>query len=584
MDSLLPYYEEELAALKVRGREFADRYPRIAAGLRLSDEGCDDPHIERLIQSVAMLTGRVASRLDDDYAGFAAKLLDAIYPHYKRPFPACAIAQFTQGAFGGQLHERSLVHAGPPSVATRHRFTTVYSVDTNAPDVVSATFHPAGVLRERSGESYVGPHIALAWRGPSRGGFRLFVDGDASLAACIRDALGLAVRHVLVPDPADARYVVAGGSIQAVGLDDDSCVLNDPASTHPGFRLLREFFAFPEKFAFFDLRLSAGQGDAQGDGRAILLIDPAATGDGRALQSLSAHNLLTRCAPLVNAFSGSMGIAADAHVRSTIDIDPRFANCPTGGLVAIESIVGTHQDTQETFDIPHFFAVRREDVESEGVFWISAGENVATGAEQVMFVDDTFKSVEGGFGVSVALLCSEGDRPSHIVCGTHQADLYPSNATSSLCGRLVTRPSVVSKFAFGKQETWRLVSQLAMTQTSLLEPSGSVLKELFRLYMPPGSAWSAQVTRALVAVRQIPITRWLPGSFPPTLARGTEIELAVDETQLVGIGLHGLVRVLDAFFSLYAQVNSFIQLVITSSHTGREVHRCALRTGSGPLI
>ena len=115
MDSLLPYYEDELAALKLRGREFSDRYPRVAAGLRLSDEGSDDPHIERLIQSVAMLTARVALRLDDDYAGFAAKLLDAIYPHYKRPFPACAIAQFSQGAFGGHLPERSLVLAGPPS-------------------------------------------------------------------------------------------------------------------------------------------------------------------------------------------------------------------------------------------------------------------------------------------------------------------------------------------------------------------------------------------------------------------------------------------------------------------------------------
>src|ERR1700743_3357059 len=112
MDSLLPYYEDELAALKARGREFADRYPRIAAGLRLSDEGSDDPHIERLIQSVAMLTGRVTSRLDDDYSGFAIKLLDAIYPHYRRPFPACAVAQFTPNAFGGRLKDRTVMYAG----------------------------------------------------------------------------------------------------------------------------------------------------------------------------------------------------------------------------------------------------------------------------------------------------------------------------------------------------------------------------------------------------------------------------------------------------------------------------------------
>lgn len=299
---------------------------------------------------------------------------------------------------------------------------------------------------------------------------------------------------------------------------------------------------------------------------------------------MSAQNFLTRCAPVVNAFPGSMGVAPNAHVRSTIAIDPRVANCPAGGLVAIESVVGTLQGGTKPFDIPHFFAVRRKGIESDGLFWISAGENEATGAEQIMFVDGTFKSTEVSFGVSFELLCSDGDRPFHIVCVTPPADLYAPNETSSVSGRLVTRPSAVSKFAVGKQETWRLVSQLAMTQTSLLEPSGSVLKELLRLYMPPGSPWSGQVIRALVAVRQAPVTRWLPGSFPPALARGAEVELAVDETQLVGIGLHGLICVLDAFFSLYAQVNSFVQLVITSSHTGKEVHRCALRTGSGPLI
>jgi type VI secretion system protein ImpG len=584
MDSLLPYYEGELAALKVRGREFSDRYPRVAAGLRLSDEGSDDPHIERLIQSVALLTGRVASRLDDDYAGFAAKLLDAIYPHYRRPFPACAIAQFAQGAFGGYAHERSLVYAGPPSGTTRHRFTSVYGVDTGAPDILSATFHPAGVFRTRSDETYVGPHISITWRGSPRDSFRLFVEGDASVAACVRDALGLAVRHVMVPDPSDPRFVVAGGSIQAVGLDDESCVLSDPASTHPGFRLLREFFAFPDKFGFFDLQLPGGQGDAPGEGRAIVLLDSAAIGDGRTLQSLSARNLLTRCAPVVNAFPGSMGVSSEAHVRSTIDIDPRLALGPAGGLVAVESVAGTRPDATEPSDIPHFFAIRRDGIDNDGLFWISAGENEATGAEQIMIVDRTFKSIDGGLSMSIALLCSDGDRPCHIVCGTPPADIYASDKASSVSGRLVTRPSAVSRFAVGKHETWRLVSQLALTHTSLLEPSGGVLKELLGLYMPPESSWCGQVTRALVAVRQTPVTRWLPGSFPPTLARGTEIELSVDETQLVGIGLHGLVRVLDTFFSLYAQVNSFVQLVITSSHTRKEVHRCALRAGSGPLI
>ena len=42
MEELLPYYERELGFLRSSSRDFAERYPKIAARLGLSGETCED--------------------------------------------------------------------------------------------------------------------------------------------------------------------------------------------------------------------------------------------------------------------------------------------------------------------------------------------------------------------------------------------------------------------------------------------------------------------------------------------------------------------------------------------------------------
>src|SRR5690349_6140873 len=98
MEALLPYYERELAFLRQYSRDFADRYPKIAARLAISGEQSDDPHVERMIDSFALLGARINKKLDDEYPEFTEALFEVLYPHYLRPFPSCSIAQFGASA------------------------------------------------------------------------------------------------------------------------------------------------------------------------------------------------------------------------------------------------------------------------------------------------------------------------------------------------------------------------------------------------------------------------------------------------------------------------------------------------------
>ena len=130
MEDLLPYFERELVMLRRHCREFAERYPRIAGKLHMSGESCEDPHVEHLIESVAMLAARISKRLDDDYPQFTEALFEALFPHYLRPFPSCSIVRQCAPAAGAgvsQLPAGSEMDAAPVR-GVRCRFKTVYDL------------------------------------------------------------------------------------------------------------------------------------------------------------------------------------------------------------------------------------------------------------------------------------------------------------------------------------------------------------------------------------------------------------------------------------------------------------------------
>src|ERR1700722_17164686 len=91
---LFPYYERELLFVRKFAQEFARRYPAAAGRLMLDGGRSADPHIERLIESFAPLTGRVQHKLDDEFPELTDALLSVLYPHYLSPIPSMAIVQF----------------------------------------------------------------------------------------------------------------------------------------------------------------------------------------------------------------------------------------------------------------------------------------------------------------------------------------------------------------------------------------------------------------------------------------------------------------------------------------------------------
>ncbi|MBL8114126.1 MAG: type VI secretion system baseplate subunit TssF, partial [Acidobacteria bacterium] len=277
-DELLGAYERELTYLRRLGAEFAGRYPKIAARLALEQDKCDDPHVERLIESVAFLCARVRLKIDDDFPEITDALLSVLYPSFLSPVPSTSIVQFVldpnQASLQvGKTLPRGSMLASRPVDGAPCRFQTAYPVTLWPIELTAARFElpgAAGVsgndarlalrlsfktfsslplkeLRMKVSEAVTKPLSSL----------RLFLSGEGKLTYALYELLFNDLLSVeLRPQGAggaNQRTFLPKENVAPVGFTRDEGIFPDPQRRFRGYHILKEYFTFPEKFLFLDL-------------------------------------------------------------------------------------------------------------------------------------------------------------------------------------------------------------------------------------------------------------------------------------------------------------------------------------------
>src|SRR5205809_6448187 len=111
-EALYPYYERELLFIRQLAQEFAKQYPGAAGRLLLEPTRSTDPHVERLLESFALLAGRVHHKLDDEFPELTDPLLSVLYPHFLAPVPSMGVVQFELDGGRAQLPQGFLIDRG----------------------------------------------------------------------------------------------------------------------------------------------------------------------------------------------------------------------------------------------------------------------------------------------------------------------------------------------------------------------------------------------------------------------------------------------------------------------------------------
>jgi type VI secretion system protein ImpG len=591
-------------------REYAERYPKVASKLQIGGETCDDPHVERLIQSVALLCARVSKRLDDSYPQFTEALLNLLFPHYLRPFPSCAIVCFLpsaeDAASGTGTVPRGTLLESAPVRGAHCTFQTAYDVTSSPAAIASAWFD--GVIRAPSSTrlppgvaSSIGIEFTTAASIPPNisAPLRVYLDGDASFCAALRDALFMRTSSAYIQAGTDGTWTrVTAMPIKPAGFADDDALIPFGAQSHRAYRILAEYFAFPEKFNFFDIDLAALRTLLPADCTRFTLhlalagVQPSSD-QARMLTGLSAQSLLLGCTPVVNLFK-QPGVPIGYSQRTAeYSVLAHPANAAAYEVYSVDRVHMVQQRGKDfsTIEFRPFYSLRHGESDAhKGRYWILRHDDTlavaSPGHEKVISLVDADGeplAIEQTTTLSVDLTCTNRDLPCLLKCGAPGGDLLIPGAAQGGTIRFLRRPTRPYRLVNGQGAHWRLISHLTLNHHSLARQGADGLREMLALYDFTGSAVSRRQIAGIVGLEHAEATAWLRHKRGSSLAHGTEVRLTIDEEAFVGAGLHLFVQVIDQFFALYVQTNSFIEMVILSHQSGEELFRCKPRSGSMAL-
>ncbi|QQS13979.1 MAG: type VI secretion system baseplate subunit TssF [Rhodospirillales bacterium] len=604
MDDLFPLYNRELEFLRRDAQRFAEAYPKVAGRLRLGPDVSDDPHIERLIEAVALLNARVRLKVEDEFPELTESVLNALYPHYLLPTPPMGIARAQIAPDVAEpvdlpAHEELET---PPVDGERCRLRTtrdlrVWPIDVTHTALQGRPFRAP--VNPRGGAALGVLHLKLRCAGEQA------VFGDLQpdplrfyLAAPLVRALPLyeLVMNRLVgvavsEGPDDPRAVfLPPSAVRAVGFDRDDGMLPYTARSFVGYRLLTEFFALPQKFLFFEISGISARCMA-GAGRELDVYLYLGDSDKELERGVSLGDLALNCVPVVNLFrhraepvrlDGTQfenRIVADARRPEALEIH------------SIERVVATAPGGEESVLSP-FFGVRHDSARGSRFWQVSRRVSVGSrdrGTEVFLSVmdRDAGAGAPANWVVSIDTLAFNRDLLGRLsgVGGEIRLDLAtPLPAVGRLV--MVTPFTPTRRPPLSSGRLWRLLSHLSLNHLSITDGAegAEALREVLRLY-----DWGDQeVTRGpiegIVSVESRRSIARVATGGSSAIANGLDIDVTFDPARFPQAAAYLMACVLDRFFGLYANVNAFTRTTARLSGRTGKLATWPPRTGEKTLL
>ena len=611
MNDLLPEYERELAILRASLEEFAQRYPKAAARLAISGGQSDDPHVERLIQSAALLNARTTARIEDDFPEFTKALLEIQYPEFLRPFPSCSIAQFSGSHALASLRAPVVVERGTElkTPRTSYRFRTAYDVTlgplrledarytltAEAPSKITLPENTSGMMSIRF--SSIGPAAVLG--GPTPETVRVYVDGDRTLVACFIDALLLRATYAFVEGDVPGVWTpLECVPVSRVGLGSDEALIELDGRLPSQYRLLSEYFAFPRKFDFVDIHLGTLLRVA-GRCRRVTLHLPVSglhrdSMRARTLQQLSAANLKLFCTPIINLFARPATPIKPGDLKFAVyPVMTDALHAPNASVYSVDSVrltEGPDTSPKVTPIMPYHSLFHHRSDPRSPMYWVASRDarlaEFLPGHDMLLsLVDESGKPIESqNRQIDANLLCTNGNLPASLPIGVQAGDLTIQQ--NPLAGTIVLLhpPTESLPAPIERWQLWDLISMLASGPITLDQAGLPALKALLAQHARPHAVDSLRHIDGLVGLKREKALEWVVMEPQPMFVRGLRVRLTVDENALGDCSLSVLASILECVFSRYATTASFVQLALMSAQNGAELVRGQPVHGMSPII
>jgi type VI secretion system protein ImpG len=608
-NELRNYYESELTFLRQIGAEFADKYPKIASRLLLEPDRCEDPHVERLLESFALLAARVHLRIDDDFPQITEALLNILYPHYLSPIPSMSIAEFHTDPERGKLTSSLKVPKGTvlysrPVEGVPCKFRTCYNTTLwplkvsqtqwMTPDRLSPTLRAseAAVLRV---EIECFPDISFEKLGLDSLSF--YLNGESAVIHSLYELLCRNCTRIVLRDPANPRMPpreLSVRNLRPMGFGEDEDVLQYPRRSFIGYRLLQEYFAFPEKFFFLTLNgLSALQAAGMKSKAEILFLVAPFEPDGRHQRlevAVDAKTLRLGCSPIINLFGQTAEPILVDQTRYQYPIVPDARRRQTMEVYSVDEVVSTDAETHQTVTYQPLYSQKDAVQDSSPAYWYTsrAASNRKSDEGTDVFlslVDLSARPMDLEYDtVTVRCTCTNRDLVTRLPFGSETGDFEMAGAAAIKKIVALRKPSRTLRPPMDGKTLWCLTSHLSLNYLSLVDEGKAALQKILEIY---DFSDSPDVKKQIGGITSVDSRRHFArviSEHGVSFARGTRVTMEFDEEQFSGGGAYLFASVLEKFLGLYVSMNSFSQLVARSRQRKEPLGEWPPRAGQSILI
>ena len=619
LDPIYLRYEEELAFIRHEVRQFAERYPSAASRLLLENESSADPHVERLIESFALLTARIRTKIDDEFPELVESLIERLYPHFTRPMPTMCVIGFEIDPKraripGGLKIGRSSILSTPAPKGDRVLFQTGVETQIWPIRTVSARYLSAPLPHHWNlfGVAQAAIHIRLELYGGLRWHelqdlkyLRFYFNGSRETVETLQDALladSVDWNWILPDIKTDALIAFKTETpFRSVGLEPDEFIIPKFEADLWPYRLLTEFMVFPEKFHFLDIAIPNAKDLVRADRHIDLVIGLKQSHD-LLEKSISANTFLLGCIPAINLFDQTAepinAVASKYQYRIVADV----AHDLSREVYCVNSVTKTtlSEGTSEELQ-PFFEAVWEAPLGKNQGYWqgIRSFPNHPTRSLSDVFIRFLTPDAEpvppDTSTLVVRTTCSNGDLPVQLaqVQGSMKFHFLSGSQPISQAVN-VSRPTPSLRPPSAKSLYGKLLSQINLNNLSWTDgPTGvEAFKSILRLYIPldPSINHESRMLMelridAIESIQSRPIMMRYSDSGQSTWVRGLEIRIGMRTEAFIHEG--GMIlwaSVLERFLALNLSVNSFIQMKLVDHRGQGVIYQWPMRTGEIPAL
>jgi type VI secretion system protein ImpG len=626
---LLDLYEAELRYFRDISHEFAASYPKIAGRLGIDGQAVADPYVERLIEATAFLSARVSLKLDAEFPRFTDHLLEVVYPNYLAPTPSMLIAACVPDPQDDSLAAGRTIARGS-TLRTKNtvgqdtycEFRTAHELTlwpllmnkvqyfTFAPDL-NLTEHPQyrdirGGLRFRlqttaglQFDQLVLDRLVVHFSGAEDVAWQLH-------ECALGKPVGVLVRPLTATGAVKGNIAsLPGEAIEPVGYRDDEALLPVTSTGFSGYRLVQEYFAFPHRFQFAAINglRKVLQGMQVNEVEVVLLFS---RGDAGLEKLVSTDNLMLNCVPAINLFEKRLdriNVSESFHEFHVVPDRTRPMDFEVHSLTEVvghgKSDNSTH-NTEQVFrpfysafhgsrhQHPAYYTVKREPRVASHKQRTQGHRSSHLGSEAyIQLVDPQQAPFQSSLRqLAATAWCTNRDLPLLMQLGrANELEFAGSFPVQRIA--VVRGPSRPFSPTMQSGQAWRAIDHLSLNHLSLSDKdqgkNAAALREMLMLHaLHVDEAQQTQI-RGLLAVQSKSIVRRLPLSGPISFGRGLEVTLQLEKAAFHGHSAFTFGAVLSQYLARHANVNHFIETVISMPGKG-EVMRWRPLAGSRQIL